>query len=69
MIDCNESDAVLLVSSGLTANAQQFAASLNGKLISFPAIDSKDVMNAAVSGSVALFEIARQLRLKATEEC
>jgi len=65
MIDCSVTDTVLLVSSGLTADAHQFGASLGGKLISFPAVDGEGVMNAAVSGSVALFEIARQLRLQA----
>jgi len=65
MINCSVTDVVLLVSSGLTADAHQFAAGLDGKRISFPTIDGKDVMNAAVSGSVALFEIARQLRLQA----
>jgi len=64
MINCM-TDTVLLVSGGLTDDAYQFATSFGGKLISFPAIDSKEVMNAAVSGSVALFEIARQLRLQA----
>ena len=59
-------DTALLVSGGLTADAYQFAASLDGKLISFPTIDGKSVMNAAVSGSVALFEIVRQLRLHAS---
>lgn len=64
-IDCSLNDTVLLVSGGLTADAHQFAASLNGKLISFPTVAGKAVMNAAMSGSVALFEIARQLRLQA----
>lgn len=67
MINCSvTADTALLVSSGLTADAYQFAASHNGNLISFPAVDRDDVMNAAVSGSVALFEIVRQLRLMAT---
>ena len=57
---------MLLVSSGLTADAYQFATSLDAKLVSFPTVDGKDVMNAAVCGSVALFEIARQLRLRTT---
>jgi len=64
MINCSKMNIVLLVSSGLTADACQFATSLDGKLVSFPAVDGKDVMNAAVTGSVALFEIARQLRLR-----
>jgi len=67
MINCDKAEAVLLVSGGVTADAFQFASSLHGKLISFPVIDGRDVMNAAVSGSVALFEIARQLRLQATD--
>jgi len=62
----NTTDTALLVSGGLTADAYQFAAGLDGKLISFPTIDGKSVMNAAVSGSVALFEIVRQLRLHAS---
>lgn len=66
MIDCSPNDIVLMVGSGLTADAQHFAASLHGKLISFPTVEGKDVVNAAMSGSVALFEIARQLRLQAT---
>jgi len=66
MMNCNRTNIVLLVSSGLTADAYQFAANVGGKLISFPTIDGKGVMNAAVSGSVALFEIVRQLHLQAT---
>ena len=65
MTACNMTDTALLVSSELTADACQFATSLNGKLIAFPAIDGKVVMNAAVLGSVALFEIVRQLQLQA----
>jgi len=63
-IDCGTEATALLVSGGLTADARQFAASYNGKLISFPTIDGKAVMNPAVSGSVALFEIVRQLQLQ-----
>jgi len=66
MINCDLADTALLVNGGLTADAYQFATSLNGKLISFPTIESKGVVNTAVSGSVALFEIVRQLRLLAT---
>jgi len=60
-------DTVLLVSSGLTPDACQFAANVSGELVSFPSIDGKSVMNAAVSGSVALFEIVRHLRLQAAD--
>jgi len=67
-IDCGLSDIVLLVSGGLTVDARQFAASFGGKLVSFPAVDGKPVLNEAVSGSVALFEIARQLRLQAVPQ-
>jgi len=64
MINCAAAtDIVLLVSGGLTTDAYRFAASHNGKLISFPVVDCRSVTNAAVSGSVALFEIVRQLRL------
>jgi len=66
MINCSKTNIVLLLSSGLTADACQFATNLDGKLVSFPTVDGKDVMNTAVSGSVALFEIARQLRLRTT---
>jgi len=65
MIDCSTTDTALLVSSGLSADAYKFATSHDGKLISFPVIEGKHVMNTAVSASVALFEIARQLRLRA----
>jgi len=68
-IDCSPSDdVVLMVSGGLTDDAHQFATGLDGRLISFPAVHGKTVMNAAVSGSVALFEIARQLRLHAAPD-
>jgi hypothetical protein len=63
-VDCTNTDITIVVSELPSSDATRFVLQHNGHQLFLPINRSISLLNAAVRGSITLFELARQMRKK-----